>query len=72
MAETSGWSVNDGPTVPPQFGAAPNPHNRTVLGFATKSGKAEISRRLSVYLLSADIGRVGLDGGVLALDGTPD
>ena len=38
MAKTSGRSVNDGPTVPSQFGA-PNPDNRTGLGFATKSGK---------------------------------
>jgi len=38
VAKTSGRSVNDGPTVPSQFGA-PNPDNCAVLGFARKTGK---------------------------------
>ncbi len=40
MAKTSGRSVNDSPTVPSQFGIAPYPHNRTVLGFATLPHRA--------------------------------
>jgi len=49
VAKTSQRSVNESRRCRRSPGAAPNPHNRTVLGFATKSGKAASPSRVEKH-----------------------